>query len=225
MKKYCLIIFSLIISCFILSSCSCNQDTNELENYVSELRYELYEGKSDSYSLKAGYGYKEQEYVNDGKVGKKIYALSFKLDGKHLSEQTYILNFTYADKSYQGEFKLNPTKHSLTCDIIIEDFSCQSFTVEIGTLDTKETVTLSSIIPQGTLDYKEALSALQKNQTELVESYYDSEGNFTAEIYQRILVKDGKAYWYIGFGTGNGKLKALLINGSSGEVLAIREVF
>ena len=41
----------------------------------------------------------------------------------------------------------------------------------------------------------------------------------------RIFVKNDSPYWYVGIASGNGKLKALLIDGASGELLAAREIF
>ena len=41
----------------------------------------------------------------------------------------------------------------------------------------------------------------------------------------KVIVKDDKPYWYVGIASGGGNLKALLIDGFSGEVLAIREIF
>jgi hypothetical protein len=41
----------------------------------------------------------------------------------------------------------------------------------------------------------------------------------------RVLVKDNHAYWYIGLCDTEGKLKALLIDGFDGKVLAVRDIF
>ena len=53
----------------------------------------------------------------------------------------------------------------------------------------------------------------------------DQDGNFNAELYMRVIVKDQLPYWYVGFASGNEQLKALLVDGINGEVLAIREIF
>ena len=82
---------------------------------------------------------------------------------------------------------------------------------------------MKSTLPKGTISYKKALEYLQKNQSELVKSYYD-DGEFKAEICMRVLVKDNHPYWYIGL-TNSTNTKALLIDGFSGEVLAIRDIF
>ena len=226
MKKIILIFALVLASIFALSGCDCsNKKEIDYVNYVSELRSNLYEGKSDNYSLKASYGFKETPYQNDGKIGKKIYLLSFKLEKIENLEISYFLKFTHADKTYEKQFSLNHNKNALTCEIEIKDFTAQNFTVEVGTLQEKESVVMQSIIPKNALDFKGAIQALIKNQPSLIESYTNSNGEFNGEIYARILVKDGKAYWYIGIANGNGALKALLIDGMSGEVLAVREVF
>lgn len=224
MKKFTLLFISLILSICSLGFIGC-KNTSTLENSLSELRYALYEGQVDDYLLKASYGFKESEYSNDGKVGKKIYLLSFSLLGKETDDKTYYITFEHDGKCFEGQFKLSPTRHVLTCQFEIDDFNEQSFSAKVGLIDDKKDVAFNSVIPKGTLSYKQALDCLEKKQSSLLENYKDSDGNFNAEIYQRIIVKDGKAYWYIGIANGNGRLKALLIDGKTGEVLATREVF
>ena len=224
MKKFCFV-FSLLFFCLgIFGLVGCKEKTDDLSRYVSELRCELYEGSNEKYSLKASYGYREQNYSNDGKVGNKVYTLSFRLDVKETQETTYLITLVHDGKTYDGEFKLHPAKHSLTCAFEIKNFAEKSFTVKVGISGEQEEITLTSIIPDGTLTYAQALEYLYKNQKSLVDSYYNADGVFTAEIYERVLVKDGKAYWYIGLASGNGKLKALLIDGKTGDVLATREI-
>ena len=41
----------------------------------------------------------------------------------------------------------------------------------------------------------------------------------------RIFVKDLKPYWYIAIANSENKLKAMLIEGFSGELLAVKDVF
>ena len=114
---------------------------------------------------------------------------------------------------------------ALVLTLNVEDFDQKSFTVQVGTLEHKEQVCLNSILPQNTMSAEKALQSLYKTQKEMVDGFYDEQGNFNAEIYLRVMVKNEKAYWYIGFASGNKKLKALLIDAVNGEVLAIREVF
>lgn len=225
MKKLFSVISLLLISLILVGVCGCKNQTDNLMDYVSELRCELYEGASQNYTLKASYGFKEIDYQNDGKVGKVQHFLKFTLEQKVIDETTYALCFEHGGKNYEGRFELSHTANALILIINIEDFNEKSFTVSVGTLEQKEEVCLSSIIPQGTMTAEQALATLYKTQKEMIDGFYDSQGNFTAEIYLRVMVKKDKAYWYVGFASGNGKLKAFLLDGVSGDVLAIREVF
>ena len=82
---------------------------------------------------------------------------------------------------------------------------------------------MQSIIPKGTISYVKALECLNKSQPQLIKAFSNEDG-FNAEIYARIIVKNDKAYWYIGLAGGNNRLKALLVDGKTCEVLAVREI-
>ena len=107
----------------------------------------------------------------------------------------------------------------------MENFSEKEFTVTVFGNGKSEAVTLTSILPKNTISYQKALDCLYDEQKELIEFYQDKNGSFNAEINVRILVKNDKPYYYVGIASGNEKLKALLIDGISGKVLAIREIF
>ena len=224
MKKFWIVIVSCFLCLCFFGLVSCNQEKG-LEPYVSQLTNNLYHSESQNYNLKAVYGYKEINPNQDGKVGQKAYYLTFRLFDKQTNMQTYSLQLEFAKKNYGGDFTVNPVSHTLTLDLEIEGFVCDSFDVKITCGDQTEVIKMTSPIPKNTLGYKKALLALQKEQGSLIKSYYDNNGNFTAEIYLRILVKDGKAYWYVGLAQSEKQLKALLLDGETGKVLAIREVF
>ena len=58
----------------------------------------------------------------------------------------------------------------------------------------------------------------------MINGFYDQNNNLNLEIHARITVKDNAPYWYVGLNTKNG-LKALLVDGTSGKILAIREIY
>lgn len=223
MKKalYFLTIISLF--CGFLSGCV-KSDTQGLENYVSELKSEIYSANDSEYNIKANYGYRETPYANDGKQNERIYSLTFVLFDKQTDDAEYKLLFSYGQTEYEKTFKLNPAIDNLECAIEIENFSLKEFTAKIVCAERVTDLTFKSIIPVGTISSKSALKRLLEQQQDLINSYYDNNGIFAAEIHQRIVVKDGKAYWYIGICSKDGKVKALLIDGINGEVLAVREV-
>ena len=214
--------FLLTFSCFFFTAC---KKVNPLYERVSELRLALYEGQSENFTLSASYGFKETPYNNDSSVGKKVYLLTFKLLGKETDGVNFSLSFNFNSQPYSANFKLNPVTHNLTASVEIDDFNEKKFSVTISGGGAPETVNLKSILPENTLDYKKALDHLYADQQPLINAYLDKNGNFNAEIYARVLVKNQKPYWYIGIASGNGNLKALLIDGFSGKTLAIREIF
>ena len=145
--------------------------------------------------------------------------------GKETDAATYTLSFNCDGETYDATFKLNPVKNSLTASIEIADFTEKEFTVTVRSSSSSEQVTLKSTLPNGPLSFSDALLHLQKDQEKLISHYFDQDGNFNAELYMRVIVKDELPYWYVGFASGNEQLKALLVDGINGEVLAIREIF
>ena len=214
--------FLLAFCCLFFTAC---KKVNPLYERVSELRLSLYEGQSENFTISASYGFKETPFNNDSSVGKKVYILSFKLFGKETDGVSYTLKFEFEQQNYSATFKLNPVTHNLTASVELDNFNENEFSVTISGGGAPETVNLRSILPEKTIDYKKALDYLYADQQPLIKAYLDDNGNFNAEIYARVLVKNQKPYWYIGIASGNGNLKALLIDGFSGKVLAIREVF
>ncbi len=226
MKKIFLILSVVLALSVMLTGCDCSGKKEvDYLSHVSELRSEVYEGKSEDYTLKASYGFRETPYINDGKVGKQVYYLTFEMVNVTNLDLTYFLNFTHDGQTYEKQFNLNHHRSALFCEIEIKDFNENSFTVSVGTLKDMQEIVMQNAIPENSLDYKGAINSLIKSQPSLLDNYKDEDGDFCAEIYARILVKDGKAYWYIGIASGNGGLKAMLIDGKTGEILAVREVF
>ncbi len=222
MKKILkIIIVSLtILCCFTFIGC---KEENPLLPYLSELKKDVFEGQSQNFSLKAYYGFKESPVNPDGNKGNTVWNLTFKLLEKETDTATYTLTFNYNGETLVKNFGLSPVLDALTVDFQIKDFSLKEFTVCVAVSDISEEVTLKSVIPEGTISYTSALSSLYKNQNQLIKSYYTDGEKFSAEITQRIIVKDGRSYWYVGITSSSG-LKALLIDGKTGEILAIRKV-
>ena len=223
MKKF-LSIFIAVISILSIFLFGCTK-VNPLISAVSELRCDLFEGSGEHFNLKACYGFKETPFNNDAKVSEKVYALTFRLSDKETDGATYTVSLYFDEKNYKADFKLNPVTDCVTAFIEIDGFNQKEFAVTVSSGGTSENIILSSIVPDGTIDYKTALDYLLSNQSELIKVYTDNDGNFNAEIYARIVVKNGAPYWYVGIASGEGNLKALLIDGFTGETLAIREIF
>ena len=223
-NKLILTLLTIFVTVVCVLGCGCNKKTDLTKN-LSQLNTLVYAGNNENYDIKASYGFCEQPLKNDGIVGKTEYNLKFSFKGALLDNAEYSLCFIYNNQTYNQVFKLDNLKHLLVCNFNIDDFNLTQFEIELTCNSEKTSITMTSEIPNGTIDYKTALNKVYEKQESLLKNYYDESGNFNGEIRQRILVKDGKAYWYIGLVNTNGELKAFLVDGKSGEILAIREVF
>lgn len=217
----CFALISLVVFSGIIFS-GCNSD-EDLSVYLSEYRNDIFEGESQNYRLNAEYGFKEEVFSPDGNVGKTIYLLIFTLDKDGISDGDYSLSFDYDGKNYKNVFSLSPATDKLQAKFEITGFNEKSFTVNVSIAETSEQVTLSSVLPENIISVKEALSSI-KNSTTVFDSYANGAG-YDMELTARLSVKNGNAYYYIGITDKNSKMKALLVDGKTGEVLARRDVF
>lgn len=220
MKKFVLFLICLILPCTFLCSC---KSQNNLDGFVSELRSNCYKSVDSNLTIKAGYGFIEQQPNLDGKVGEKIYVLKFKLTGGQTENVTYHVSLNFNQTEYFSTFKLNPISHSLTAIMQIDNFNLSQFEITIKYGSDSQTVKMQSILPENTITYSNALSCLQQSQSQLLKTFYQ-DGKFCAELCLRVLVKDNHPYWYVCISSKEIS-KALLIDGFTGEVLAIRDVF
>ncbi|MBE5736831.1 MAG: hypothetical protein E7348_00320 [Clostridiales bacterium] len=225
MKKFKLSIALITLSLFILATFSGCEKPIDLSEYLTELKYQSYANQDCEYVIKANYGFIEDNHVTDGKVGKKTNLLTFKLLDRQTDNVTYTVSLDFNGVNYKSNFKLSPVSHSLVAVIEINDFNLNEFEITLSHSSENVKTTLTSILPENTITYKQALTHLQTQQSQLIASYIDQDGRFNGEIAARILVKDEHPYWYIGLCDKDGNLKALLIDGFNGEILAIRQIF
>lgn len=217
MKKIINLFLSIILIFSCLSIIGC-QKNNPLEANVVELRSNVYNAESEAYRLKASYGFKTDEKNN------KIYALTVFLYDRLTDNATYSLSLIHGGTNYQQIFTLNPLKNVLSLEFQIENFNQNKFEATLISSSFAEKIVFNSTVPSNTLDYKKALEHFQADQKTLIENRIEND-EFTSKIVMRIIVKNDKAYWYIGIIEKDGSLKALLLDGQSGKTLAIREVF
>ena len=224
MKKFILILSGLALAFVCLFVFGCNDDFG-LSEYVSELKQDVYIGDNDHYELTASYGYKENPLARDGKVGNRVYALVFRLVGEETSSIEFCIELNIDGQTKNATFSIDPVSNKMTAFILADQkFNQKEFDVTLKSAGQNVKIKMKSLVPSNALDNKSALKKLHENNKSLVDTYMEN-GVFNGEIIQRIIVKDGKPYWYIGLADKNGSLKALLIDGVTGQTLAIRHVF
>lgn len=221
MKKHLLVFLLCFISLF---SFACDKQPALLKS-VSELVERVWEAKSDAYIVKAQFGYCETPYQPDGAVGSVAYGLILKLTPKETVENAeYRASLQLGETPYEVTFALDPVRHKLTATVPVDSCPPDRFAIVIARAETEDHLELSCPLPENALTKEQALEALETNQGDLLDSYRTN-GAFGAEITLCVFVNNEKPYWYVGLVRGEHKVVALLIDGVTGDVLAIRELY
>jgi hypothetical protein len=213
MKKLFLSFLLLFIMVFL--GCSACSNSTNLTDAITELRIDIFKGESESVSVSSAYGF--------NKLQSNGYFLTFKINNPVDMPVTYTVSFEH-DKLYTETFTQNPVTNTLTASVQVDNFSKKEFSVDILYGSEKTTVTLKSIKPENTLDYKTALNSLKKSQPSLLNNYI-KDGVFTANICMRLTVKENKPFYYVAFTDEDKNVKAFLLDGVTAKVLAVREIF
>jgi len=219
-KKFYIAIclFLTLITCVFASSCA---KPSELEQFLLELRCNLYYGECESMKLDAHYGFDLNDNTSSNSP---IYGLYFHLASSDTDNVSRTVSYVENDKTYNAEFKLDPITNKMTAFIEIADFDKKEFTISILEGSNTHEIQLTSLLPENTLTYHKAMEVLENTQKPLIDAYKNEDGSFNASIIMRVIVKNEKPYWYVGFKKADGNLKAFLLDGITGETLAIREV-
>lgn len=219
MKKYSFPILTFFLCLFCcLFPFGCGENKMDYTEHLTELRQDVFVGTSDNFNLCAHYGFVKTD-------GKPIYSLTFILKDKASENVNYSVLLSFNGKDYKSDFNLNAVSGVPIAKIEVPNFNLKEFTVQMVYSSSIEEVCLKSAITSECKSYSVALNSLENSQPELLSSYLDENGNFSASITMRAIVKDGKPYYYVGFTDKNSNLKALLLDGISLEVLAIRQIF
>ena len=219
MRKLIVIMVILPFAC-IFAGCKSNDIYVER---ISELKQDIYTANTEDLQISATYGFKESPFYIDNKVLDLIYGYTFKLDIIP-DEIKRSLEFSDENKTYKADFTLDDITSEYKAFIEIQKHFEKQFTVNLICGTDVKSVVLTSVVPENCMSYKKALSSLTEQQRSLFDAY-TADGKFNAEIYMRIFVKDRTPYWYIAIAADENKLKAMLIDGFSGELLAIKDIF
>ena len=219
MKKFitCFVTLFLVLIAPYFFAC---EQQSFLTPYVSEYRKDVFEGQGQNHKLIAYYGYRESPYLNDGKVSTIENGLTFILLDAPSDNVAYTLTLE-TERPVTLEF-IRLASGRLIVFYEIDNFSLKEFNVTVKYGSSFEPILLKSKITSEHLDLDSVLKILEKEQKAFIDPY-TTDGYFNAEIHARIIVKDQKPYWYMAIADGK-RLKAFLVDATSGEILAIREI-
>ncbi len=218
MKK--LVIFCLIISSLFLAGC--NSVYREVSKTVSEVRYSIYLGETDTIKATFMCGKREKDYVINGYntplIDFGIVTIALK---KSATTDNAKIVLTVDTNRYEDTLEKNPFDDTLVADLkIIPTASEITLKVYLGN-DVQE-LTLNCLNSDWKVDHQDALKLACKTLKGELKTQID--GTYKGEVYVKIIedtkVNKGQYYWYVSFAGRDGIKHTVIINPNSGEVLA-----
>lgn len=224
MKKKILIFALLAISTLSLSACG--QSSVDLKNYLIEERTNLFTASDDIYSTTFSTGKREADYNFDGVINEMqdfgILTLS-RNDNSSLATDTYTYILTINDEQHTGFLTKNPTDNNYSADLGVTAKNDDIIKVQISFTGYTFNKDMSNISNEFSVDSNAALKIANKQLKEDIENV--TQDNAKIEVVMKIL-KDYSSgdlknyYWYVGVVSTNGETLGILIDSSSGNVVA-----
>lgn len=213
----------VVLSLFLLPFASSCSDKPDPADILTEVKFNVYEGVGEKVALLSDLSFGEFPKNNDMKKGIITYIATFRLLPKdNLLDKNYSISFELGGLTYGDDFEIDEISGYLVCAIPFDKKTeYDSLTVTIKTTDCAERITLKSLLPENTVSYK---TALAKATVVLKDLFGQNtvDGKITGELRMRVIVKKGKAFWYVGYHYSETDCVALLLDGETGELLARR---
>lgn len=217
-KKLVGLFIVVVVLCF---SISCKGKV-DLAFFVSSFRQGVYEGSIDDYKITAYTELREEPFLLDGFVGEKVNVITIKLEKEQGSLDGAKVRLNYGENSCEGTFDYNPLNGKFICEIEVENLPTESnITAIIKSEEIEKSCQLTTKKLSSTITQKEVLNMIKKQEPEIIKNLFEN-NNVTTEIHVRLIAEENKNYYYVGLVQKDGKIKAFLLDGSTGEILAKR---
>ncbi len=224
MKKKLLIVGVLLVG--MLSLNACGQSKIDLSDYLIEQRNNLFVAEDDIYSVSFSSGLREENYALDGVCGDMVefgIVTLARQDGGTLADDTYTYVITIDGQDYTGFLSANDTDNSYSADIENVAGNDSEVSIQISFTGYLFSAELDNVSIDFAVD---GTAALEIANTELQDSLSEAVDDETSiEVVMKIL-KDysnsevKKYYWYIGVISSNADTFGILIDCSTGDVIA-----
>jgi len=222
MRKFLLGIL-LCALCVIFTGCNTSTLDLVLEN-MAEVRYNVFSGEDDVVSLTFMSGKRENPYVVNGVCEKTVdfglLTVKFKNDDLPTSAN-YRINAD--DLEYSGALEFNNYENTFLVDIqkIVSDDTNITVAVIVGS-DIYE-VTLISQTKAFEITWYTALQIAVEEMKEDLQNYVKN-NTLDGEVYVKVIVdinnQFSNYYWYVCIVNSDGDTNAVIIDPTSGEVIA-----
>ena len=229
MKKFLIATLSIIIGTTGLIGLLQPTQTQLAIRNLSEVRYNLFQGKNENFNATFMTGEREEPYilngVADNLVDFGVITVNFLTDTSSLmGAPTYKL--TIGEEFYEGNLEQDPYKKNYVADIGVKvpDNSQVYLLVEWDTL--YQTVKLDPISVDWQVNWEQALDIAVKKIGEQQFNNLIKEGKLLAEVQVQIIADlsgtIGDYYWYVNIYGKNGSILSLVIDPNTGTVVSER---
>ena len=219
MKK--LKIFAIIFAVAILfSACNFDMQSEALDN-ISDIRYNIFEAKTENLTATIMCGMRENPYEYDGISNPKcefgIITITYKVRPE---TETIPYTLRVGSAIFEGDLEENPYDHTYMVDIEkLIDNNAEVF-LAIDGLESE--LQFTCISADWAVQYGDALTIALENVSEQLPQFFSNK-KFKAECYLKIIF-DKKSttapyFWYFGIIGESTAAIALIIDTETGEIL------
>ena len=218
------IFFKILIVCvcfiFFFSLLSCNTSIEEMVSCkISETRENFYYGKKENNVATFTDGRREENYVMDGVCSKLVpYGVIVLWSDRNLGANSKFV-LSCKDKSFSGEFEVNPFDGSLVADIGSMIGEVDSLLLNI--VDANLSITLENLSESWLTTCSKALNIFTQAKKNILKSYV-KQGDLKGEIYIKIVSdkRDSQnIYYYVLFVGQDSNTFATLIDVHSAQIV------
>lgn len=222
MKKTLLFFLTIIIA---VSVSACADKDSLIDNSISEIRMDIYEGRGEFFDVSIYIGKRESPYELNGISEKLVdYCLINVMPVEEL-EEGYALYYTLTGGEYNenGTLLEDPATGKFRADIGRYYSGVSELNITFNCGEIYESVILTSKYSTDMIQWKDALKIARENLSDSFESAY-SDKDFYGEIYIRFvnnpLMGEDKYFWFVMLRDRNGKVSTVLIDSIDSTVVA-----
>lgn len=212
MRKRIAVFFIIaVMICTTLALTACGGLYDKYKKNISDWRDVVLMGSGGGYTVRVISGERESDFSLDGVSGDKTEYTVFTVSADKLPESV-ALDVSFGDESYSLLLDKHPLGETFSAEV------ASRFTGD--TLDMSvngEAVTATTVTPDIRITGENALE-IAKSTIDL-----DAAGEIYVRIIENPVISDGCYYWYVAVYTAENGTKAVLIDISTGEILAERK--
>lgn len=225
MKKKIIAFALLAVAIFSLTACG--KSKINLGNYLIEERNTLFTAHDEIYCVTLSCGKREENYALDGKVNPlvdfAVLTLSRINSGK-LANDTYTYTVTVNEQTYNGELTKSETENSYSADLEINIPNNATVNTKISFTGYNFNKDMENASSSFNVDKNKALSIAAKELKDEIKILTKNKNN-KIEVVMKLLKDHSNTevktfYWYIGIVSTSGETLGILIDATTGNIIA-----